>query len=112
MKVFLVKQGNNSFLPSHDSDYETLKKIKVGVTVSCEIKQPRNIGFHRKFFALINLASFKMQPGRLIVPASSSSSVIPERSRFAPSRLRPVTFLNTTPINSFSANEISDISRF
>jgi hypothetical protein len=55
MKVFLVKQGNNSFLPSHDSDYETLKKIKVGVTVSCEIKQPRNIGFHRKFFALINL---------------------------------------------------------
>jgi len=55
MKVYLVKQGNNSFLPSHDSDYESCKKIKVGSTVSCEIKQPRNIGFHRKFFALINL---------------------------------------------------------
>ena len=55
MKVFLVKQGNNSFLPSHDSDYELCKKIKVGSTVSCEIKQPRNVAFHRKFFALINL---------------------------------------------------------
>jgi len=55
MKVFLVKQGNNSFLPSHNSDYDALKKIKVGQTVSCEIKQPRNIGFHRKFFALINM---------------------------------------------------------
>ncbi len=55
MKVFLVKQGNNSFLPSHNSDYDALKKIKVGATVSCEIKQPRNVGFHRKFFALMNM---------------------------------------------------------
>lgn len=55
MKVFLVKQGNNSFLPSHDSDYQSLKKIKVGATVSCEINQPRNIRHHRKFFALINM---------------------------------------------------------
>ena len=55
MKVYLVKQGNGSFLPSHDSDYEAMKKIKVGATVSCDIKQPRNIGFHRKFFALINM---------------------------------------------------------
>ena len=55
MKVFLVKQGNGSFLPSHSSDYDSLKKIKVGATVSCDIKQPRNIGFHKKFFALINL---------------------------------------------------------
>lgn len=55
MKVFLVKQGNGSFLPSHNSDYDSLKKIKVGAIVSCEIKQPRNIGFHKKFFALINL---------------------------------------------------------
>lgn len=55
MKVFLVKQGNGSFLPSHDSDYQSLKKVKVGATVSCNITQPRNVGFHRKFFALINL---------------------------------------------------------
>ena len=55
MKVFLVKQGNGSFLPSHSSDYDSMRRIKVGATVSCDIKQPRNIGFHKKFFALINL---------------------------------------------------------
>lgn len=55
MKVFLVKQGNGSFLPSHNSDYDSLRKIKVGATVSCDIKQPRNVLFHKKFFALINM---------------------------------------------------------
>ena len=55
MKVFLVKQGNGSYLPSNNSDYDSLKKFKVGSTLSCDIKQPRNIGFHKKFFALINL---------------------------------------------------------
>ena len=55
MKVFLVKQGNGSYLPANNSDHDTLRKIKVGAIVSCDIKQPRNIGFHKKFFALINL---------------------------------------------------------
>ena len=32
-----------------------LKKIKVGEEYQCDIKQPRNYKFHRKFFALINM---------------------------------------------------------
>ena len=55
MKVYLVKQGDNSFKVAHNSDYESIKKIKLGKTVLCEITQPRNIGFHNKFFALINM---------------------------------------------------------
>ena len=55
MKVLITKQANNSFLPAYDSDYEALRKIKVGDTVSCDIKRPRNLAMHRKFFALINL---------------------------------------------------------
>ena len=55
MKVFLVKQLNNSFKVAHNSDYEKIKKLKVGEEYQCEIKQPRNLKFHRKFFALINL---------------------------------------------------------
>ena len=31
------------------------KKVKVGDIVECEIKQPRNYNFHKKFFALIEL---------------------------------------------------------
>lgn len=55
MKLLLVKTLNGSLKPAYDADYENLKKIKAGATVECEIKQPRNIKFHRKFFALINL---------------------------------------------------------
>lgn len=55
MKVLLTKKSDGSFLPSYDSDHDKLKKIKVGATVQCDITQPRNIAFHRKFFALINL---------------------------------------------------------
>lgn len=55
MKILLTKKPDGSLLPSYTTDYDKLKKIKVGETVSCEIKKPRNIFFHRKFFALINL---------------------------------------------------------
>lgn len=54
-KVLLVKQANNSFLPAYDSDYETMRKVKVGETIQVSFSKPRNIGHHRKFFALINM---------------------------------------------------------
>lgn len=39
-----------------DEDYEELKKIKVGSVVKAKIVQPRNVKFHRKFFAMLNAA--------------------------------------------------------
>ena len=32
-----------------------LRRIKVGDVVACEVTQPRNLAFHKKFFALLNL---------------------------------------------------------
>lgn len=55
MELYLVKQLNGSLLPAYDSDYEKVKKIKQGDTVKCEVTKPRNIKFHKKFFALMNL---------------------------------------------------------
>jgi len=55
MKLLLVKQFDNSFKVAYDSDYEKLKRIKPNEFVECEIKKKRNIMFHRKFFALINM---------------------------------------------------------
>ena len=55
MKLYLVKQYDNSFKVAGDSDYERLKKIKPMELVECEIKKPRNIRFHRKAFALFNM---------------------------------------------------------
>jgi hypothetical protein len=55
MELLLVKQFDNSFKVAYESDYEKLKKIKAGKTVKCKITMPRNVMFHRKFFALINM---------------------------------------------------------
>lgn len=55
MRLILVKQLNNTFKVAYDSDYEKLKRIKAGKLLDCKITQPRNVEFHRKFFALITL---------------------------------------------------------
>ncbi|BAQ84131.1 hypothetical protein [uncultured Mediterranean phage uvMED] len=55
MKLFLTKKNDNTLIASYDSDYEKVIKLKVGKEYQCEIKRPRNIKFHRKFFALINM---------------------------------------------------------
>lgn len=42
--------------PLYDEDYEEKKKLKLGEVYEVTIKQSRNLAFHRKYFALINLA--------------------------------------------------------
>ena len=55
MKLTIVKQLNNTFKVAYDSDYEKMRKMKVGDLLECEIRKPRNYKFHKKFFALLNL---------------------------------------------------------
>lgn len=54
MKIWLVK-NNGGLFPANNSDYEQLKKLKIGQEYLAEVKRPRNAKFHRKFFALMNL---------------------------------------------------------
>ena len=51
MKFLAVKKFGNLH-PLYES---SLFKIKEGETVEIEVKRSRNIGFHRKFFAMLNL---------------------------------------------------------
>lgn len=55
MKISLVKNLNNTFSLAYNSDYEKAKKITPGEVFTYETKKSRNIKFHRKFFAMINL---------------------------------------------------------
>jgi len=55
MKLALNKQLDNSFKSAYDSDYDYIKKLKVGEIYFFEVKRERNIKFHRKFFALIRM---------------------------------------------------------
>jgi hypothetical protein len=54
MEIFLTKTPDG-LKPFSDTDYELLKKIKIGSTVKAEITKPRNIQFHKKFMALVRL---------------------------------------------------------
>lgn len=51
----MVKQLNNTLKVAHNSEYDKIRKLKVGEAYQCEIKHPRNLEFHRKFFALITM---------------------------------------------------------
>jgi hypothetical protein len=41
--------------PLYDEDFDEKKKLKVGEVYRAKIVRPRNIKFHRKFFALIKI---------------------------------------------------------
>lgn len=53
MKIHVQRQLDNTFTIPYSSDHDKLKNIKVGDIVECEIKKPRNIAHHKKFFTLI-----------------------------------------------------------
>lgn len=42
--------------PLYDADYDEKRKLRIGEVYSAEIKKVRNLQFHRKYFALINVA--------------------------------------------------------
>ena len=54
MKIFLIRTLTG-FAPAYSSDYENMRKLKLNEAVEAEIKRPRNIRFHKKFFALLNI---------------------------------------------------------
>lgn len=54
MKLF-CKKVNGALVPLDEQDRESLKKIRAGQIIQVEYKQPRNVQFHRKFFALMNM---------------------------------------------------------
>lgn len=55
MKLLLYNTFQG-LVPCYDKDYDEKKKLKIGEYYESSIKLVRNIKFHRKFFALINLS--------------------------------------------------------
>ena len=51
----LLRNTLSGLQPLYPSDYDNKRKLKLGVDYECEIRNPRNIKFHRLFFALVNL---------------------------------------------------------
>jgi len=55
MKLTLIKQFNNTFKLAYNSDYELAKKVPLNEPIEFEFTKKRNLKFHKKFFALLNM---------------------------------------------------------
>lgn len=62
MKI-LVQRKLSGLAPAYPSDADEIAKLKYDETYEVTIKQPRNIRFHKKFFALLNLTLVNLPEG-------------------------------------------------
>ncbi len=60
----LCKVTPYGLVPLYESDLDMKKHLKVGATVRCSVRNPRNYEHHKKFFALVRL-TFDNLPGNL-----------------------------------------------
>ncbi len=56
MSILFLRRLYNTLIPIDSSGMEAFEKIKPNAVVKCEVTRPRNIGYHRRFFALLDLA--------------------------------------------------------
>jgi len=54
MDIYVFKKFGK-YIPAYDSDHEKAKRQKDNELYKVKITQPRNIKFHKKYFALINM---------------------------------------------------------
>lgn len=62
-EIVLTKAANGALLPVDQQAQEYVSKLKLGAGIRVTAKQHRNPGFHRKYFALLNLAFDAWEPG-------------------------------------------------
>lgn len=61
MEVHLLRTPHG-FVPASDEDFDELRKVKLGSEVRAAIVQPRNVRFHRKFFAMLKIGFDAWEP--------------------------------------------------
>lgn len=64
-EINLIKRDDGSLYPADQQTADSLKRIKVDSGIQCEFKKHNNIQFHRKMFALFNLAFECWEPGEI-----------------------------------------------
>lgn len=51
----LCRNTIQGLVPLYPSDFDEKRKLKLGEDYQVEVTNPRNVGFHRKFFAMLNV---------------------------------------------------------
>lgn len=74
-KLSLTK-ANGALMPTSAADQETIQKLKAGAVIECEFKRTRNPAFHRKYFALLNLAFDYWEPKGGLIPDTEMRGIM------------------------------------
>lgn len=61
-ELYLTKTAAGALAPADQQSTECIAKLKLGTTVAATVRQPRNVRFHRKFWALLNVAYDAWEP--------------------------------------------------
>lgn len=80
-EVFMRKLPGGVLAPANDADSDALERVKTGEVVRCKIVRPRNIKFHRKFFALIEFL-FDIWSETVAPRTYRGTPVMPNLNRF------------------------------
>lgn len=70
--VYLVRRGDGLF-PVNPSDLDAVRKLPMGKPCKASVVQPRNLAFHRRAFALMNMAFDYWQPETLVTRTESET---------------------------------------
>lgn len=62
-QIILMKVSGGLLAPVDQQAIDYISKMKLGAGVTVDVKRHRNPGFHKKFFALLNLAFEAWEPG-------------------------------------------------
>ena len=54
MKLF-CRNTISGLIPLYPSDYDEKRKLKLGSDYEIDVTHPRNLGFHKKFMAMVNI---------------------------------------------------------
>lgn len=70
--IVLTKTASGALVPVDPQAAEYIAKLKVGAGVTATVKRARNVQFHKKLFALLNLAFDAWEPA----PATYKGEVV------------------------------------
>ena len=70
--VYLVRRGDGLF-PVNPSDLDAVRKLPIGKPCKASVVQPRNLAFHRRAFALMNMAFDYWEPETLVTRTESET---------------------------------------
>lgn len=76
MATLMLTKINGALMPTSAADLETVQKLKAGTVIECEFKRNRNPAFHRKYFALLNLAFDYWEPKGGLIPESEMRGIM------------------------------------